>query len=217
MALVSWWYDTTPTNVTDVTDSAGNTYVQAGSRVTRSGTAMEIWYCLGADSVASMTMTATFDSANTRVAKLQGVEITVSGGEGEHSLGVVGGQGMANPGTNPSTITTGTLASTAAPHFVIAMSANDGWPDVWDPGTGFTELNQFGSQFSGGGWTFCEVEYDIQSVAGAATAEWSTDGSGSSNFVSMAATFGPSVPVIPDPVAHAPIDNVWAPLFDSLF
>lgn len=156
----------TGSSVTGVTDSAGNTWTFASmGRHASSAARIEIWYCLNAAPVTSVT--ATLEAAvkaAMNVSEWQGVRT---------ALAI---EGVADTGGAGTALTSGPITTTVEDVVVIgAVTSTTTGTRTLDAGAGFTALTAF--RTTGGSDTIATAAYRITTATGTYHATWTEDAS----------------------------------------
>lgn len=191
------WYDDTPRALTLEDNATGgtNTYTPCGALLKPPGHADVLrWYSAPVErDNAAFAVEATFDG-DAGLIRMVCVVVT---GEID-SIELYGGQGQSPGVTTPNGTTTGALGTPSEDGcLVLAISRSGAWPDNFDAGTGYTEL-EFINNNSG----TC-AEYLIQTTAAPVEATFTQDVTG--NTVTLAVVIAPAGP--PGGEAAAPLVN----------
>lgn len=144
---------------------------------------------------------------------------TYTGSIGDRSIHCATFEGLENNGTcfgdissgtqgNAAQVVTGSITPTKNDSLVVGfMSDTSG--ETHDLDAGFTELTDTVVGYN------TRTCYQVQTTAASAQASWTH--TNASDYGGLIAWFFPPQNIIPAPVAHGPIDNVWAPMMDANF
>lgn len=182
------------TTVTSVTDTAGDTFVQAvGSRATTVGgaasTFTDIWYCLSSLGNGANAITVNFSVAT------QFCAVIVNNYTGVASF-EVGANGSSNT-VLVTTVASGSFSPAAAGNVNVAAGSQAVGGGTWSAGTGYGNLT------TSGGVTSMANEDDNPAAAGAQTA--SIGYSLSSDMCISVASFKPSATVLAGSLTRMPV------------